>query len=66
MRRGRSPRVALVRMANIRRPGVRVLFLGGAGLERYTAGLGTFIETPVTVSDVVNAIATMMESPDPS
>jgi DNA-binding NtrC family response regulator len=56
--------VALARMARLRRPGIKVLFVGDPALQRHTVGLGAFIASPVAVSDVVRAAAQMTEIAD--
>jgi DNA-binding NtrC family response regulator len=46
--------IALSRMARIKRPGIKVIFVGSADLASYTAGLGEFMQTPVSVAEIVN------------
>jgi DNA-binding NtrC family response regulator len=62
---GKPSGLALARMARMKRPGIKVVFLGEAWLERYTAGLGEFMPTPLTVPEIVEAVARMLSSDDP-
>ena len=50
---GKPNGIALGRMARMKRPGIRVLFLGPADLEKLAEGVGTFVSCPVTVPQVV-------------
>lgn len=45
--------ISLARVARSKRPGIRVLFVGETDFSRYTAGLGEFMASPVSVSEVV-------------
>jgi hypothetical protein len=47
----------------MRRPGLKVLFIGQAGLKEYTDGVGAFTTSPVTVPQLVE-IATQVLSAD--
>jgi len=46
--------IALSRMARVKRPGIKVIFVGSADLEPHTAGLGEFIQAPVSVAEIVS------------
>jgi hypothetical protein len=50
---GKPNGVALGRMARIKRPEARILFVGLPELEEYTDGLGVFMPSPITVPQVV-------------
>jgi DNA-binding NtrC family response regulator len=58
---GKINGVALARMARSKRHGVRVLFTALPEFEEYAEGLGKFMPMPVSVPDVVDAVATMLE-----
>lgn len=51
---GKPNGIALARMARIKRPGIKVLFVGQLEYARYAAGLGEFVATPVAVAEVVS------------
>jgi hypothetical protein len=54
--------VALARMARVRRPQIKALFIGDAELSKFTDGLGEFIESPLTVPDAVQAVRRLLPS----
>jgi DNA-binding NtrC family response regulator len=60
---GQPNGVSLAMMARMRRPGLKVLFIGQAGLKEYTDGVGAFTTSPVTVPQLVE-IATQVLSAD--
>ena len=53
---GKPNGIALGRMARLRRPGIRVLFVGPADLEEFAEGLGTFMASPVTGRQLVEGV----------
>ena len=59
---GKPNGIALGRMARLKRPGIRVLFVGPADLEKHTEGLGTFLTSPVTVPEVVEGVLRMLDT----
>jgi DNA-binding NtrC family response regulator len=59
---GKMNGVGLARMARSKRPGIRVLFTALPEFEEYAVGLGEFMPMPVSVADVVDAVAGMLES----
>ena len=61
---GKPNGLALARMARVRRPGIKVLFVAEPGMERYTAGLGEMLPWPVCVLDVVERAVSLMEAED--
>jgi DNA-binding NtrC family response regulator len=62
---GKPNGIALGRMARLKRPGIRVLFVGPADFENLAEGLGTFMASPVTVPQVVEGILrTLDTAPD--
>ena len=50
---GRSNGIALARKIRVSRPDVQVLFTAQRVLPEQTDGLGTFMQPPITVPDVV-------------
>ena len=62
---GKPNGVALVRIARRRRPDLKVLFVGPPKLEEFTAGLGSYRYSPVTVGDVIDAAVAMLNAPEP-
>ena len=59
---GRPNGIALGRMARLKRPGIRVLFVGPADLEQHAEGLGTFLNSPVTVPQVVEGVLRTLDT----
>src|SRR6185437_16580164 len=59
---GKPNGIALGRMARLKRPGIRVLFLGPADLEKLAEGLGTFLVSPVTVPQVVEGVLQTLDT----
>ena len=59
---GKPNGIALGRIARLKRPGIRVLFVGPADLEEHAAGLGTFLTSPVTVPQVVEGVLRMLDT----
>ena len=59
---GKPNGIALGRMARLKRPGIRVLFVGPADLEKHAEGLGTFLTSPVTVPEVVKGVLRMLDT----
>jgi predicted protein tyrosine phosphatase len=61
---GRSNGFALARKARTDRPTLHVLFMAERELSQATAGLGTFMETPVTVPAVLATVTRMLKFED--
>jgi hypothetical protein len=62
---GKPNGIALGRTARLKRPGIRVLFVGPADLEKLAEGVGTFMAAPVTVPQVVESVfQTLDTAPD--
>jgi DNA-binding NtrC family response regulator len=59
---GKPNGIALGRMARLKRPGICVLFIGPADLEKHTEGVGTFLTSPVTVPQVVEGVLQMLDT----
>jgi DNA-binding NtrC family response regulator len=59
---GRSNGVALARKVRVRRPEIQVLLTAQGGLPEQTEGLGTFMQPPITVADVVNMVLCLLGS----
>jgi hypothetical protein len=59
---GKPNGIALGRMARLKRPGIRVLFVGPADLEKFAEGLGTFLASPATVSQVVEGVLPILDT----
>jgi len=53
---GKPNGIALGRMARLKRPGIRVLFVGPTDLEQFAEGLGIFMPAPVTGPQVVEGV----------
>jgi DNA-binding NtrC family response regulator len=63
---GKPNGVSLALLAQQRRPNLKVIFVGEAHLAPFTAGLGAFMLSPVTVDEVVGAaIRTLESEPSP-
>jgi hypothetical protein len=52
--------IALARMARIKRPDVKTLFVGPPGLHKYAEGLGEYLAYPATAEDVAAAVNRML------
>ena len=61
---GQPHGIALARMARIKRPGIRVLFVARPEFAVDAAGLGTFMARPVSVADVAEAVGRLLHSDD--
>ena len=59
---GKPNGIALGRMARMKRPGIRVLFVGPADFEQLAEGVGTFMSCPVTVPQVVAGVLQMLDT----
>ena len=59
---GKPNGIALGRIARLKRPGIRVLFIGPSDLEIHAEGLGTFLTSPVTVPQVVEGVLRMLDT----
>jgi DNA-binding NtrC family response regulator len=57
---GMPPGPALARMTLVKRPGVRVLFVGDPANEGFTEGVGEFLPTPTTAAEVVAMVERML------
>jgi DNA-binding NtrC family response regulator len=57
---GQPNGIALARMARIKRPGIRVLFVARPKFARDAADLGTFMAHPVSVADVAQAVGRLL------
>jgi DNA-binding NtrC family response regulator len=57
---GKINGVALARMARSKRPGIRVLFTALPEYAEYADGLGKFMPMPVSVPNVVDAVARLL------
>ena len=62
---GKLNGIPLGRMARMKRPGIRVLFVGPTELEKHTEGLGTFVTSLVTVPQVVEGALRMLDTAPP-
>ena len=63
---GKPNGIALARMTRPRRPGIKVLFVGAAGLERHTDGLGKFMPVPISESELVRAAMRLLQAEEQS
>jgi DNA-binding NtrC family response regulator len=52
--------VALGRMARVKRPGVKVLFVGRPDTQAHTEGVGEFLPASVTASEIVEMVEKML------
>lgn len=62
--RNRSNGAALAMRAHIEDPNIQVLFTTDLQWAGQTDGLGTFMQAPITVPDVVKAVADLLASAD--
>lgn len=54
---GQSNRVALVRMARMKRPSIKVVFTVVAELVEYTEGLGEAVIAPIDIPALIATVA---------
>ena len=59
---GKPNGIALGRMARLKRPGIRVLFVGPADLEELADGLGAFMSSPATAPQLVESILQTLDA----
>ena len=59
---GKPNGISLVRMARVKRPGIRVLFAALPEFEVHAAPFGEFVPLPARVPDVVEAITGLLKS----
>lgn len=59
---GKPNGISLALMARARRPGLKVLFIGDPGMERFTAGVGTLMVPPATTQELVEKARDMLEA----
>jgi DNA-binding NtrC family response regulator len=59
---GKPNGIALGRMARLRRPGIRVLFVGPADLEELADGLGAFMSAPATGPQLVESVLQTLDA----
>jgi DNA-binding NtrC family response regulator len=59
---GKPNGIALARMTRRRRPDIKVLFVGAAGLERYTDGVGKFMPVPISEAELVGAATRLLQA----
>jgi DNA-binding NtrC family response regulator len=57
---GQPNGIALARMARIKRPGIRVLFVARPEFAGEAADLGTFMAHPVSVADVAQTVGRLL------
>jgi len=57
---GQPNGVALTLMARSKRPGIKTLFVGAKEFLPFTEGLGSFMASPVTVPQIVDAVTRML------
>ena len=59
---GKPNGIALGRMARLKRPGIRVLFVGAADLKEHVEGVGSFMASAVTVPQVVEGVLQTLDT----
>jgi hypothetical protein len=59
---GKPNGIALGCMARLKRPDIRVLFVGPSEFEKFADGVGTFMASPVTVPQVVEGVLRMLNT----
>jgi DNA-binding NtrC family response regulator len=57
---GRPNGVALARMARMKRPGIKVLFVARPDTQAHTEGVGEFLPAGVTASEIVETVRKML------
>ena len=62
---GGSNGVALALMARRQHPDIKILFTASPEHQDKAAGLGTFLEAPVSIPDLLDAVNRLMRSPLP-
>lgn len=59
---GKPNGVSLACMARLKRPGIKVLFVGDEALGHYAARLGLFMASPVEVPELVQAAMRLLDT----
>jgi DNA-binding NtrC family response regulator len=62
---GQQNGVSLARMARMKRPKIKVLFVALPEMEVHAEGLGEFMAAPAAVADVVAKVGEMLAWPPP-
>jgi DNA-binding NtrC family response regulator len=57
--------IALARMAQQKRPGIKIIFTGREEMEEFTERLGEFIPHPVSIPALVEAANRLVEQDEP-
>jgi DNA-binding NtrC family response regulator len=61
---GKPNGVSLALMTRSKRPNVKIVFVGTPEQAQHTEGLGTFLTSPITVEEVVEAAARLLTTSD--
>jgi DNA-binding NtrC family response regulator len=60
-RPGKPNGVALARLTKLKRPDVKVVFMGTADFARFIEGVGLFIPVPVTAHEISQSVFELLE-----
>lgn len=52
--------VSLARIARLRRPGIKVFFAGPEQMREYTEGVGEFLPSPISASELVETVTRLL------
>jgi DNA-binding NtrC family response regulator len=63
---GKPNGIALARMTRHKRPKIAVIFVGPADFARYSSGLGEYMESPSTVSDILESAKRLLDEKEQS
>jgi DNA-binding NtrC family response regulator len=58
--KGQPHAIAVAKMARLKRPDVKVLFIGGPEHEPHTKGFGEFMAVPVAIPALVDTVRRML------
>lgn len=56
--------VSLGRIARLRRPGIKVFFVGREQMREYTDGVGEFLPSPINISELVETVTRLLSKQD--
>ena len=55
---------ALARMARLKRPGIKVLFVSFPEVRQHTEGLGEFLPRPISTDELLETVGRMLDRHD--
>lgn len=63
---GKPNGVSLARMARLKRPGIKVMFIGAPEMFVHTEGIGDLVTPPLTAIELADRVAAMLRAAEPA